>query len=49
MLVEGGVGTLLVGGGNKLVTLVLEPLPDSELVLGGTEELRLLLGVLVAL
>lgn len=49
LLVEGGVLTLLVGGGHQGVTLVLEPLADTELVLGGTEQLRLLLRVLTTL
>jgi hypothetical protein len=31
------------------VSLVLEPLADAELVLCGTEETRLLLGVILAL
>jgi hypothetical protein len=48
-LVEGGVLALLVGGGHQGVTLVLEPLADTELVLSGTEQLRLLLGVLTTL
>lgn len=49
MLVKGGVLAILVRGGNELVTLVLDPLPYAELVLGGTEHLRLLSGVLVAI
>lgn len=49
LLVKGGVLALLVGGGYQGVTLVLEPLADAELVLGGTEQLRLLLGVLTTL
>lgn len=49
LLVEGGVLALLVGGGYQGVTLVLEPLADAKLVLGGTEQLRLLLGVLTTL
>jgi hypothetical protein len=49
LLVEGGVLALLVGGSHESVTLVLEPLADAELVLGGTEQLRLLLGVLTTL
>lgn len=49
LLVEGGVLALLVGGGHQGVTLFLEPLADAELVLSGTEQLRLLLGVLTTL
>jgi hypothetical protein len=40
---------LLVGGGDESVSLVLEPLADSELVLCGAEEAGLLFGVLLAL
>ena len=49
LLVEGGALALLVRGGDQGVALVLEPLADAELILGGTEQLGLLLGVLVAL
>jgi hypothetical protein len=49
LLVEGGVLALLVGGGHQGVTLVLKPLADAKLVLSGTEQLRLLLGVLTTL
>ena len=49
LLIKGGVLALLVRGGHQGVTLVLEPLADAELVLGGTEQLRLLLGVLTTL
>jgi len=49
VLIKGRVLTLLVRGGNELVSLVLEPLADSEFVLSGSEELRLVAGVLVAL
>ena len=34
VLVEFGVLTLLVGGGDELMSLVLEPFADTELVLG---------------
>lgn len=40
LLVELGVLTILVGGGNEGVTLILEPLADAELVLSGAEQLR---------
>ena len=40
---------LLVGGGDESVSLVLEPFADTELVLSGTKETGLLLGVLLAL
>lgn len=49
LLLENAVRALLVGGGHKSVALVLQPLADTELVLGGTKELRLHLGVLIAL
>lgn len=49
LLLENAVLTLLVGGGDEGVALVLEPFADAELVLCGTEEARLLLGVLLAL
>jgi hypothetical protein len=40
LLVELGVLTLLVGGGDEGVTLVLEPFADAEFVLCSSEELR---------
>lgn len=49
LLVEGRVLALLVGGGDQGVTLLLEPLPQAELVLSGTQKTGLLLGVLTAL
>lgn len=49
VLVKLGVLALLVGRGDELVALLLNPLPDTELVLGGSEELGLLLGVDAAL
>lgn len=49
VLVELGVLALLVGSGDEGVALVLNPLPQTKLVLGGTEKLWLLLGVLKAL
>ena len=45
VLVELRVLTLLVGGGDELVALLLDPLPQTELVLGGTEKTGLLLSV----
>ena len=45
VLVELGVLALLVGGGDELVALLLDPFPDTELVLSGSEKLGLLLGV----
>ena len=45
VLVELGVLTLLAGGGDELVALLLNPLPQTELVLGGTEKTGLLLSV----
>jgi hypothetical protein len=48
-LVKSGVLALLVGGGHKGVASILEPLADAELVLSGTEQSRLLLGVLTTL
>ena len=49
VLVELGVLTLLAGGGDKLMALLLNPLPQTKLVLGGTEETGLLLSVDAAL
>jgi len=49
LLVKLAVLALLVGGRHKSVALVLNPLPDPELVLGRPEQSRLVLGVLVAL
>jgi len=49
VLVELRVLTLLVGGGDELVALLLDPLPQTELILGGTEETGLLLSVDTAL
>lgn len=46
MLVERAVLTLLVGCGDELVSLGLEPSTDAELVLGCTKKLWDLLGVL---
>lgn len=45
LLIELGVLTLLVGGGNKGVTLLLEPRADAELILSRAEKLRDLLQV----
>lgn len=47
--VEGRVLALLVGSGHQGVALVLEPLADAKFILGGTQQLRLLLGVLTTL
>lgn len=49
LLLEDRALALLVGGGHESVSLVLEPLADTKLVLSGTEETGLLLGVLLAL
>jgi len=49
VLVEGRVLTLLVGGSDELVSLLLEPLSDAKLVLGCTEELWDLSGVLTTI
>ena len=49
MLVKGRVGALLVGGGNKLVTLFFDPFAKAQLILCTTEQLRLILGVLASL
>jgi hypothetical protein len=40
LLVELGVLALLVGGGNEGVTLVLQPLADTELIFSCSEKLR---------
>lgn len=49
LLLEHTALALLVGCSDESVPLVLEPLADTELVLCGTEETRLLFGVLLAL
>lgn len=49
MLVELRVLALLVRSRDELVALLLDPLPQTELVLGGAEEIGLLLSVLTAL
>ena len=49
LLLELGVGALLVRGGHESVALLLKPLADSKLVLGRAQELRLLQSVLAAL
>ena len=49
LLVKLAVLALLVGGGDKGVTLTLKPFSYTELVLGRPQQLRLVLGVLVAL
>lgn len=49
LLLKDTVLALLVGGGDESVSLVLEPLADSKLVLCGAEEAGLLFGVLLAL
>jgi len=36
LLIKLGVLTVLVGGGNEGVALVLEPFSDAEFVFGGT-------------
>jgi hypothetical protein len=46
VLVKGRVLALLVGCGDELVALLLDPLAQTELVLGGTEQLGLFLCVL---
>lgn len=48
LLLEGGVRTLLIGGGDEGVALVLEPLAQAELVLDSSQKTGLLLGVLTA-
>ena len=49
LLLENTVLALLVGGRHEGVALVLNPLPNTELVLGRAQQLGLLLGVLLAL
>ena len=49
LLIEFGILPFLVRGGHKGVTLVLQPFSNPKLILGGTKQTRLLLGVLVAL
>ena len=45
LLVKGGVLAFLVGSSHESVAFLLEPLAETKLVLGGSEKLRLLLGV----
>ena len=49
LLVKGRVIAVLVGGGDQSVALVLNPLPQAEFILDGTEKTGLLLGVLTTL
>jgi len=49
VLVESRVLTLLVGSGDELVTLLLDPLPQTEFVLSRTKKPGLLFGVLETL
>jgi hypothetical protein len=49
LLVKGRVLAFLVGSSHESVALVLEPLADTKLVLGGSEKSRLLLGVFATL
>jgi hypothetical protein len=49
LLVKLGVLALLVGCRDERVALVLDPLADTELVLGRSEEVGFLLCVLAAL
>lgn len=49
VLVELRVLALLVGCGDELVALLLDPLPQTKLVLSGTEKTGLLLSVDTAL
>jgi hypothetical protein len=48
-LVKFGVLTLLIGGGDELVALILEPFSQTQLILGGAQETRLVASVLVTL
>lgn len=49
VLIELGVLTLLVRGGDELVALLLDPLPQTKLVLGCSEKTGLLLSMDAAL
>ena len=49
VLIELRVLTLLIRGGDELVALLLDPLPQTKLVLGGSEKTGLLLSVDAAL
>lgn len=49
LLVKSGVLAVLVRGGDQSVTLLLDPLSQAKLILGGTKKARLLFGVLTAL
>lgn len=48
-LLEDAVLPLFVRGGDQRVTLILEPFPDAELVLSGSQKLWFLLSVLTTL
>jgi len=45
LAIEGRVLSLFVGGGDDSVTLLFEPLPETQFVLSGTQKTRLLLGM----
>jgi hypothetical protein len=49
LLIELAVLALLVRGGHKSVALLLDPLPQTKLVLCCAQQTRLLLGMLFAL
>jgi hypothetical protein len=49
LLVKSRVLALLVGGGDQSVALLLNPLSQTKLILGGTKKAGLLFGVLTAL
>jgi hypothetical protein len=49
MLIKGRTLALLVRSGDKLVSLVLKPFPQAELILGSAEKFGDVLGVLTAL
>lgn len=49
LLVKGRVLALLVGGGDEGVALALDPFPQTQFILDGTEKTGLLLGVFAAL
>ena len=49
VFVEGRVLAFLVGSGDELMALILDPLPDSKLILGAAKQLWLVLGMLASL
>lgn len=49
VLIKGGIGALLVRGGDQFVPFTLKVFADAQLVLGAAEEAGLVFGVLASL